>query len=352
MSDTPAPVSSDTPEANPPPAATGPRQGVAWLALWVALVAGGAVAWQIWQARTQPMGTAVQALESQVQTLAAQGAAVAALAPRLEAMQTQLNQMEQRLQAAAQQRAELEQRLSQATGMGQSAEVAQVAQAVAAAWQVAQATGSAQALQRALNQGAARLAQSPEAASQQVAAVLAAQARRQAQSSEQDAPAMARRLGELQQQLGGLALSLGQPRLVAAAVAAPGATQVPVAEPAAESSWQGVGRTMANWGQALWRDVAALVRIQRQQGGAQAVDDAALRQHITLGLLLARGAVLAADAAQAQAELQRVVALVQPVATDPSTQQWLEQVQRQAQRVATGLQVPEPTEALRALGLK
>jgi uroporphyrin-3 C-methyltransferase len=352
MSDTPPPPSADTPTVNPPPPAAGLGQGVAWLALLVALAAGGAAAWLVWQARTQPAAAALGTLETQVRTLGEQGATAAALAPRLDAVQTQLSQIEQRLQVAAQQRAELEQRLGQVTGMGQSAETAQVAQAVAAAWQVAQATGSSEALQRALNQGAARLAQSPEAAAQQLASVLVAQARRQAQSGEQEASSVARRLGELQQQLGGLALSLGQPRLVTAAVPAPGVTQAPATEPAAESSWQGVGATMADWAQALWRDLAALVQVQRHQGGVQAVDDLALRQRVTLRLLLARGAVLAADAAQAQAELQRVVALVQPVATDPSTQQWLEQVQQQAQHVAIGLRVPEPTEALRALGLK
>ena len=43
---------------------------------------------------------------------------------------------------------------------------------------------------------------------------------------------------------------------------------------------------------------------------------------------------------------------VQPLATQDSTERWLRQVQQQAQRLAAGLAVPEPTQALQALGLK
>ena len=354
----PKPSAPGTKQAPSAPAAAG--RGLAWLALVVALVVGAAVAWLVWQARAMPLAAPVQQLQERVLALETQQAVAAGVVPKLQSLEAQFESLSQRLQVALEQGQRLEKQLSELQAVQRAPAPApttmqSVRETVAIAWQVAQATGSAQALQRALEQGAQRLAQSPQAQQQQVGAVLAAQASAYQADQWQDRGALAQQLGQLQQALGALPLTLAAPRLAppAAQNIAVAATEAePVGSPSDQRWWQTAGAAMTSWGAAWWRDLSALVQVQRQAGPGWVADEASLRQQLNVQLALARVSILAGDAPQAQRALQELMQQVQPLATQDSTERWLRQVQQQAQRLAAGLAVPEPTQALQALGLK
>ena len=354
----PQPPTSETKQAPLAPAASG--RGLAWLALIVASAVGAAVAWLAWQAHAMPLAAPVQQLQQRVLALETQVAAAADVAPKLQSLEAQFESLSQRLQVTLEQGQRLEKQLSELQAVRSADTPAppamqSVRERVAIAWQVAQVTGSARALQRALEQGAQRLAQSPQAQQQQVGAVLAAQASAFQGDQWQDRGALAQQLGQLQQALGTLPLTWAAPRLAppAAPSLADAATETePEVPPSDQRWWQSAGAAMTSWGAAWWRDLSALVQVQRQAGPGWVADEASLRQQLNVQLALARVSILAGDAPQAQRALQELMQQVQPLATQASIQPWLQQVQQQAQGLAAGLAVPEPTQALQALGLK
>ena len=299
-----------TPTSQPGAAETvSARQTIAWWALLVALTAGGAAAWSVWQARD----THTQSAQLR-ETLASRLAESESLASEargivrqqqetMASLQGKLGALESKVEATEGQAAALEALYQEFSRSREDGVVAEVEQAVALAAQQLQLAGNVEAALIALNQADARLATHDRGQYAPLRRALAHDIEALKLQPVVDVSGLGLRLERLLERADAMPLAY-EGQLPAPAMAAATAD----ADAAAGGDWMtkgiGLARELAD---DVWREVRGLVRMERLDQDDPVLlapaQNAFLRENLKIRLLTARLALLARDARTYGADL-------------------------------------------------